>query len=288
MTCDILVFLAGLLWGMIGLSVRKLGEYGFGSLEISALRWSFAAVFIALFALCFCRERLRIRLRDASKFAAAGIFGTAAMSAFLCLSMEYVTIAVADVLLYTAPVFVMIASVFFLGEKFSARKGIAILLAVSGCALVCGIVGENSVSLPGILSGIMSGVCYASYSVIGKFILRDYDALTLTVWTTIFAGIASLFLISPVRTVGKLAASPKAIIFVLMISVVCTLLPFALYSAGLKKCPASRAAVLSCTEPVAAAVFGAILGEKISVFQIIGVALVISGILTITINKKGN
>ena len=161
------------------------------------------------------------------------------------------------------------------------RKIIAVLLAFLGCAFVCGVFGGvGRVSLTGILCGLGSGVAYASYSVVGKFILRDYDSVTLTLWSSVFAGIGALFMIDVPGVFTRLIGSPGSLINVFLIAGVCTIAPFFLYSLGLRSCAASKAAVLACAEPVTAAVISvAFAGEHFSAALAVGIILVISAII---------
>lgn len=192
MQSTIFILISGVLWGIMGLFVKRLTILGFTSVEVSSLRWIFSAVLLLLIVGCPpTAGKLGVRPRDLPKFAASGIFGMLALSTLLYMSMSRTSIAVADVLMYTSPIWVLIASVPLFGERLDKRKIIVVLLAFLGCAFVCGVFGGvGRVSLTGILCGLGSGVTYASYSVVGKFILKDYDSVTLTLWSSIFAGSA--------------------------------------------------------------------------------------------------
>ena len=281
MQSTILILISGVLWGIMGLFVKRLTILGFTSVEVSSLRWIFSAVLLLLIVCVADRGKLRVRPRDLPKFAASGIFGMLALSTLLYMSMSRTSIAVADVLMYTSPIWVLIASVPLFGERLDKRKIIAVLLAFLGCAFVCGVFGGvGRVSLAGILCGLGSGVAYASYSVVGKFILRDYDSVTLTLWSSVFAGIGALFMIDVPGVFTRLIGSPGSLIHVFLIAGVCTIAPFFLYSLGLRSCAASKAAVLACAEPVTAAVISvAFAGEHFSAALAVGIILVISAII---------
>ena len=231
MQSTILILISGVLWGIMGLVVKRLTILGFTSVEVSSLRWIFSAVLLLLIVGVADRGKLRVRPRDLPKFAASGIFGMLALSTLLYMSMSRTSIAVADVLMYTSPIWVLIASVPLFGERLDKRKIIAVLLAFLGCAFVCGVFGGvGRVSLAGILCGLGSGVAYASYSVVGKFILRDYDSVTLTLWSSVFAGIGALFMIDVPGVFTRLIGSPGSLIHVFRLAGVCTIAPFFLYS----------------------------------------------------------
>ena len=288
MSSTILILLSGFLWGIMGLFVKRLTLLGFTSIEVSALRWISAAVLLLLFVSVTDRKKLRVKPRDLPKFAASGILGMLALSTLLYMSMGFTSIAAADVLMYTSPIWVLITSVPLFGERLDARKITAVLLAFLGCVFVCGLFdgGTIRVSLPGILCGLGSGVAYASYSVVGKFILRDYDSVTMTLWSSVFAGLGALFLIDVPDVVGRIIGSPVSLVYVLLIAVICTIAPFFLYSLGLRSCAASRAAVLACAEPVTAAIVSVITGEEFRFTLAVGMALVISAIILLQ-TKKG-
>ena len=101
MQSTILILISGVLWGIMGLFVKRLTALGFTSIEVSALRWISAAVLLLLFVSVTDRKKLRVKPRDLPKFAASGIFGMLALSTLLYMSMSRTSIAVADVLMYT-------------------------------------------------------------------------------------------------------------------------------------------------------------------------------------------
>lgn len=158
MQSTIFILISGVLWGIMGLFVKRLTILGFTSVEVSSLRWIFSAVLLLLIVGVADRGKLRVRPRDLPKFAASGIFGMLALSTLLYMSMSRTSIAVADVLMYTSPIWVLIASVPLFGERLDKRKIIVVLLAFLGCAFVCGVFGGvGRVSLTGILCGLGSG-----------------------------------------------------------------------------------------------------------------------------------
>ena len=66
-----------------------------------------------------------------------------------------------------------------------------------------------------------------------------------------------------------------------------TLFPFFLYTVGLKKTVASKAAVICCIEPVmAAAVSALVLKEPLGILQMIGIGLIIGSIVLLQIKDE--
>lgn len=101
--------------------------------------------------------------------------------------MQQTSLAVAALLLYTAPVFVMLMSLLCFGEAFTRTKALALLLTFSGCACVTGVFGSSlTLTLSGLLYGLGSGFGYALYSIFGKYAVRKYSSLTITAYTFIW------------------------------------------------------------------------------------------------------
>ena len=108
----IFIVIAGILWGTSPLFSDYLRGYGFLSVQMTAARSVVTAVVLALYILIFKRSAFKVGLVDLLIFALAGIsyVGTAT---FYYESMARTSSATAVVLMYIAPIIVMIYSVLF-------------------------------------------------------------------------------------------------------------------------------------------------------------------------------
>lgn len=153
---------AAVCWGLIGLFVRTLAAQGFSSMQIVALRSLAAAICVTLPLLQSGSAALRIRLRDLWLFVGTGICSLVFFNYCYFNAMQQTSLAVAALLLYTAPVFVMLMSLLCFGEAFTRTKALALLLTFSGCACVTGVFGSSlTLTLSGLLYGLGSGFGYA-------------------------------------------------------------------------------------------------------------------------------
>lgn len=128
------IIAAAVCWGLIGLFVRTLAAQGFSSMQIVALRSLAAAICVTLPLLRSGSAALRIRLRDLWLFVGTGICSLVFFNYCYFNAMQQTSLAVAALLLYTAPVFVMLMSLLCFGEAFTRTKALALLLTFSGCA----------------------------------------------------------------------------------------------------------------------------------------------------------
>ena len=281
---DILIIIAGLFWGSMGLFVRRLNALGFSSIQVACLRLVTAGIIFALILLIKDPKGFKIKARDIPLFLALGLVSILFFTCCYFTAIRLMTMSTAAILLYTSPVWVMVLSVIFLKEKITSRKVIALILAFAGCILVSGFGGR--VTLPGVLAGLGSGLGYGLYSIFGTFALRKYKPLTVTCYTFLIAGAGSIFVSDPSDLFSKISGAgsvPAFAGFVLLTAVVTAVIPFLLYTIGLNKTTASKAAVLATVEPAAATLFGFfVMKESLGLIAVCGIILVFTAIFVLS------
>ena len=276
---DIAILLAGIFWGMIGLFTRNLSAAGMTSAGVLIVRSGGCALLFAGWALLRDRKLFRFRWKDAWLL---GLFGLITFFFTYCYyqSIDLGSLSMACTLMYSAPVFVMVMSLFFFGERFSRRKLLALLCAVAGCALVSGVLeGNASAGAAGIVYGLLAGIGYASYSVCIKALSnRGVDTLTLNVWGWIVCTALGLLVWGPGPAAPMLESGKNALLSVGLI-VISGFLPALLYSLGLRGEEAGKGAVMASVEPVMASLMGlAAFGEVPTPLGIVGVLLVLAAV----------
>ena len=274
------ILLAAALWGIIGLWNRRLMAGGLSPTGIVTVRnCGGMALLTALFA-AKDRSVFRVRREHLKYFFGTGVVSVVVFTVCYFSCQQLCSLAVASILLYTAPAFVVMLSAILWKEPITPRKVAALLLTLSGCAMVCGLfAGEVRVSLTGILLGLGAGFFYALYSVFGRFALAHYDSMTVTVWTFLFAAPPSLLLIRG-SDVSAFIQTPSLLLTAAALVVCSTVLPYLFYTAGLSKVESGKAAILASLEPVVASVMGvAVFGEPMTIFTALGVALVLFGVV---------
>ncbi len=285
---DILIIIAGLFWGSMGIFVRHLNDLGFSSIQVACLRLTTAGILFALILLIKDRKGFKIALRDIPLFLALGLVSILFFTCCYFTAIRLMTMSTAAILLYTSPIWVMVLAIIFLKEKFTIQKLIALILAFAGCILVSGFGGK--VTVVGILVGLGSGLGYGLYSIFGTFALKKYSPYTVTCYTFLIAGLGSIFVADPVDLVSKISAvesKPALFGFVLLTAVVTAVIPFLLYTLGLNMTTAGKAAVLATVEPAAATLFGFfVMKETVGPVAIAGILLVFAAIIVLSLRKK--
>lgn len=280
----LMVIIGGALWGGIGLFVKILSEAGVTSLQITALRSGFSMLCLGFFLLLTQRKAFHIQWRDFYYFIGTGIFSLSFFNYCYFNAIALSSISVAVTLLYTAPIFVMMMSSLFWGEKFTFNKLLALIMTVCGCILVTEIIHQQgAVSLEAILFGLGAGFAYSLYSIFGKFALQKYQPMTVIFYTFLFATIGTLFITDIPALVEELSQT-RILLGAVGIAVFCTVLPYLFYTYGLKGIEPGRASILATIEPLVAAAIGIfVFNENAEWSKLMGMALIFSSIILIRI-----
>lgn len=277
----ILILVAGILWGSMGLFVRTLNAQGLASMDIVGLRAVVTAVSMLLFLLIFDRKLFVIRLKDLWCFLGTGICSIVFFNYCYFKAITMTSLSVAAILLYTAPAIVMVLSYFLFKEKLTKRKLLALAMTFAGCVLVTGILTEKgSVSFGGILVGLGAGLGYALYSIFSRYALeKGYSSLTITFYTFLIAAVASCFLTDMGNVIRVAADGTGNLLFCLAFGVLCTVAPYLAYTLGLQYVENGKASIIASIEPVTATLLGAVLfHEKLTVSGVCGVVLVLAAL----------
>lgn len=274
------ILAAAALWGVIGLWNRNLMAAGLSPFSIVAVRNLGGCALLVLFFLFRDRSVFRVERRHLKYFFGTGVVSVVLFTVCYFSCQKLCSLAVASILLYTAPSFVVVLSALLWKEPVSRKKLLALLLTLIGCACVCGVFsGGLSVTVPGILLGLGSGFFYALYSVFGRYALAHYPPLTVTVWTFLFAGPASLALLRPAELGAAFGGNISVWGTALALAVFSTAAPYILYTWGLARTEPGRASILASLEPVAAALTGVLaFGEPMGPLTVLGILCVLAGV----------
>lgn len=276
----IYIILAGLCWGTSGLFVNALSAFGLSAIQIITARSVFSAIVMTLYVLIRDKKLFLVSKKELVFYFLAGV-GILLTGTFYFVSMQMTSVSTAVVLMYTEPIFVMVFSVLFFGEKLNPLKVISVVCMLIGCCLVSGIVGGIEFNALGIAVGLGSGIAYTAYNIVTKIEMRKgYNPISATVYCFIFMSVLALFISNPPQIVSIVAKNPIPVIpLMLGIGTVACVIPYFLYTLSLRDLPVGTASSLSIVEPMAATVFSVvILGEDLVISSLIGIILIIGSV----------
>lgn len=252
------------------------------------------------------RDLLQTKRKNLPYFAVYGVV-LALFNSFWTFSVELNGAAVATVLIYSSVAFTALLGWFFLREQLGWVKLLAVITCLVGCTLVSGVLNADSwkVSGSGMLCGLLAGLSYAIYSLLGRLASkRGINPWSALLYTFTFA---TLFLFGAnLVGYGKLPGgiSQTAELFWLgnqwigwmvlfLLAAGPTLAGFGLYNVSLSYLPASVVNLILTTEPVFTAFFAYVMfAERFILFQWIGSLMILSGVICLRVyegclvNKK--
>ena len=286
---SILIIIAGCFWGSMGIFVRKLGTYGFSSIQIVSIRLTLAAIIFALVLYIKDRKGFRISCRDIPLFLGLGFVSILFFTICYFTAITMMSLSTAAILLYTSPVWIMLMSVLFFHEKLNREKLIALALAFAGCVLVSGISGEG-MTLTGLFVGLGSGIGYGLYSILGTIALRRYSTYTVTAYTFIFAAVGSWFICQPADMFYKFSNAGDSgflILFCFLTALITAVIPFLTYTLGLERVEASKAGIIATIEPMVATLVGIIVfSEPLTLMSGSGIFLILSAVIILNLKRE--
>lgn len=201
---------------------------------------------------------------------------------------RYTTVSVATLSYYFAPVIVTVACPILFKEKMGAKQWICFAMSTLGIVLITGI-GDFSGSdthFIGILLGLGAAVFYATVILLNKFIKGVAG-----IQRTFLQFVASIVILLPyvLCTGGFSLGALDGIGWVnlLIVGIIHTGITYCMYFSALKELPGQEAAILSYIDPlVAVAVSVFLLGEQMTVVQLIGGILILGFTLLNEIKTK--
>ena len=212
-----------------------------------------------------------------------GLFGAAAAYyAAMVLTSE----STAVVLMYTSPIYVLIFSVLFFGERLTPLKLLGVAGMLLGCCFVSGIFEGFSGNLAGILLGLLAGVSYGAYNIFTKIALRRNCApMSTTLYGFAVMAVLAVCTCDPAGIFPKMMQDPAVLIPLSVgLGVVTYVVPYFLYTLALRDLPAGTASALGIIEPMSAALFAFLLleGNDPSVLSVIGILLILGCVLLLS------
>ncbi|EGT3614728.1 EamA family transporter [Clostridium perfringens] len=283
-----LVLIATFFWGIMGISSRILYEAGLGTMFIAFSRSFLSALCFFIWVMITDREILKI---DIIGLVISALYGIGTFS--LCfigynLSVEYIPISVATVLMFTNSIWVTIFGVLFFGEKFNLKKLMVIILTLVGCIMVSNMsLGHCNMSVVGIFAGLGTGFLFAFQIIFPKF-FNDYRKDTLLVYGYMFASIFIGFFTDFKESFSIIAKTPNigiVILNILSIGILSTFISNTFYIKSTEYIEASVTSILASMEPVLSSIFAFfIFGEVLNSKQILGAILIIMAAIILELN----
>jgi len=283
-----LCLLSAAAFGTLGIFGRLASDAGADTATTLLVRFGLAAVVFAAVLGWTGRWRAMRGLsrRVVVTGLALGAAGYSLQSGLYFAAIGRLDVSLVALLLYTYPAFVTIAALALGRLAPSPRIGAALTLASGGLVLVLVAAGTGAFDVTGALMAIGASLTYTTYILVSDGIVGDVDPFALAL--LVLTGATVTFSVAGLATGSIDFALPaEAWLWLVLIALVSTVVAVSAFFAGLRRVGPSEAAILSTFEPpVTVALAFAVLGERLSVAQLAGGALVLAAVVLLQLPAR--
>ena len=269
-------------------------ETGVDAVTLLALRMLFSLPFYIAAAWFTGRKESTIALtpRYWAWIFTMGIFGYYLSSLFDFVGLQYVSAGLERLILFLYPTFAVLLNTYIFKAKLSGIQLIALVLTYLGIGIAYYAELQTDLGGPGFYFGslmiFLCAVTYSMYLVGTGQLVQKTGATRYTAYTMIAAtgGIFTHFIVS--HDVRNIVFTPTLTGYAIGLAIIATVIPSFLLSNGMKRIGSNNVSIITSIGPVSTIIQAHFfLCEKILIMQMIGTALVISGVLLIGWKSSG-
>jgi len=284
-------FLAAFLFGANGSVTKVMIEAGVSALQVTQMRVLGAALVAGAVLFILDRRTFRVPRGQSLALVVMGVIGVGMLQASYALAVELLPVGIALLLEYLAVPMVAVFALVVFKERVRTRIWVSIGLIMAGLAVVAQI-WNSSLNLVGTLWALVAALSLSTYFLVGEKQMETISPLALMFWSMTIAAVFWAFIsgwwqLDPsvfaqsVPLTGVLEGVPAPMWMLLLWNVVLgSFAPFLLSLAAIKKLSATAAGIAATSEIVFAFIVAWLwIGENLSGSQVIGAAVVLSGII---------
>ena len=255
------------------------------------LRMTLSLPFFVAVAWWLRRDEPRLAPRDWAAVAGLGFIGYYAASFLDFIGLQYIGAGVGRLILYLYPTLVLVISFVFLGKKPTWRQLLALVITYSGVALIISSQArggtQGKLFMLGALLVFASALFYSVYLVAGGELVKRVGSMRFTAYSMLVATAPAVVQFFAVETASSLELPAAVWIYAIVLATFSTVLPLFLQAEALRRIGAAEFALIGALGPVSVAITSAIgLDEPFTTVQAVGGALVILGVLLVTLKRS--
>ena len=255
------------------------------------LRMSISLPFFLIVAWWLRGDEPRLSGLDWAKVAALGFIGYYAASFLDFIGLQYVGAGVGRLILYLYPTLVLLISFLFLHRRPTRRQLSALVITYAGVALILSSQAhggaEGKLFMLGALFVFASSLFYATYLVAGGELVKRIGSMRFTAYSMAVATLPAVLQFFALEPMSTLELPGKVWLYAILLATFTTVLPLFIQAEALKRIGAPEFALIGALGPVSVAITSALgLDERFTAVQAIGGALVIFGVLLVSIRRS--
>lgn len=267
----------------------KIGGQNLSPLQMTFLRFLIGGLCLLPLALRDLKKKsIHLTLKDFGFFTLLGVIGVCISMTVFQIGVMHANANTASVIISINPVFTMIFSYFLIGEPFTKKKGIVLLLSVIGLIIVADPLDmAEGNTVQGILLILIAAVTFGLYTALGKRIVGKVGGHVLNSFTFLIASVIELIILLIMKEPVFAGITWENLPVVLYAGIVVTGIGYLFYLKAIEISGPSNASIAFFIKPVVATLFAAlILSEPITVNIVIGILFIIAGFVLNIANRK--
>ena len=286
--------------GVFGFSVKAIliklayAWHPIDAVTLLTLRMLFSAPFFIVMAWWSSRPpNVRAPTRaDWKSLLALGFIGYYLASLLDFMGLAYITAALERLVLFLYPTMVVVLSALVLRRPITRRALLALLLSYAGIALVFVRDLEATGDAAALWTGgglvFASAVLYAVYLVSAGGLIARIGSMRFTSFAMLASTAFVMLQFAATRDLALLRVPVSIYALSLAMAVVSTVLPTWLIAEAIHRIGANTSSLIGSLGPVFTIGLGvAILGEPMHSIQLVGAALVLVGVMLVTLRSRG-
>jgi drug/metabolite transporter (DMT)-like permease len=290
----LIVLLGSIMFSTKAVFVKLAYQYDINSVTLLMFRMLFALPFYIAIAFVSSKKKndYQVTKKDIQSILLLGIVGYYMASFLDFQGLKYISASLERLILFTYPTIVLLIGVFFYKEKITRHQIAALVLAYIGISIVFLGNDDSSITFDNLLLGsayvLGCAIAYAIYLVGSGRIIPRLGTWRYTSYVLIVACVfVILHYLVANRGIGSLDFPLQVYIYAMLMATLSTVIPTLLISEGIRLIGASNASIVGSAGPISTITLAYIfLGERLTLIQMFGGILVLSGVLIISLQKK--
>ena len=268
----------------------------FNPIIVNFLRCVIASLIFVVFCVIAYKKRFIIAKKDLKYFIGLAFFEPFIYFIFETYSLKFCDASVVSVIIATIPLFVALMAVLIFKEKLSKLNFFGVFLSISGIVVMLfPSFTHADFKLFGIFLAFGAVFSTIGYNYFLRKIPTTYSPIIIITWQNILGMIAFLPLVFVVNDCNSIVFQYNALCdmqnlsFLMILSIFCSTIAFILYVSAMRTLGLARANIFVNLIPVMTVIIAFyILKEDITIYKVIGIFTVISGIFLVQYKRKSS
>jgi drug/metabolite transporter (DMT)-like permease len=248
------------IWGMAFVAIKQ-ADTELSPVNLALLRWLVASVPFLILLPIIGRPKTKVERRDLPRLLVMALANVAGYHISLNYAETTLSAGLSALLIAFGPIFIVVLSYVLLNERAGRKVLLGLALAVAGTVVLStGSISLNELSsYEGIIEALITALCYALFTVLGKPLVHKYGSAP----TTIMAGLIGTAMMLPLLS-QSLFAQASALSFygwasVLYLSLLSTVFGYLMFYAMVSRGAVTRLSIQLYLIPVVSVIGGALL-----------------------------